>query len=53
MFRKETCQMMFNKSSSFLLQVQCAVRLRYSVGSVPGPFIQSQVFAAGLYVIKF
>ena len=36
----------------YLFYVECSVRLRYSVGSVPGPFIQSQVFAAGSYVIK-
>jgi hypothetical protein len=39
-------------NTSFLVK-ECSVRLRYSVGSVPDPFLQSQVFSAGLYVIIF
>lgn len=32
------------------LQVTCAVRIRASVGSLPSPLYESQVFKAGLYV---
>lgn len=36
----------------FYLKVKCAIRMRNSNESTPGPYVYSPVFKAGLYVSK-